>query len=120
MAGYTDIVKIKNRMCKTIKKCQACPLWTVTDGVVSNCKDKELDNPEEIERICFGWAIEHPEITNADKFFEIFGFNPINQCCVKASDCPMCKPGGPNKCDGCKYEKFWQKPYSESKEKQNV
>ena len=63
------------------------------------------------------WAKEHPIVTNAEKFKEVFGREPDTQACVTP----------PIRCEDCEYyipddtecrvqAKFWYAEYKEPKE----
>lgn len=69
------------------------------------CDNFMGNNPEEAEKIIMDWAKEHPAVTNADKFKEVFGMDP------DTSNCPITCMG----CDGCEYLNFWEQEYQEPK-----
>lgn len=72
-------VKEKNRMCEAIHEaggCEECPLASPDYDYA--CADFISDNPEKVVSIVEKWAKEHPMITNADKFREVFGTPPYS------------------------------------------
>ena len=71
-------LKEKVRMCRTVRvvnvensnveSCENCPIELYC-GV-------EIHNPEIAVSIVEKWAAEHPRMTNAQKFKEVFGMKP--------------------------------------------
>lgn len=54
------------------------------------------------------WAKENPIVTNADKFREVFGFEPLPiQSCVNSQKCENCE----YYCDYDAINCFWDKEY---------
>ena len=94
--------------------CDKCPLKSV-------CTDENVAN--EIELFAFDyieaveeWSREHPVVTMADKFKEVFGVEPKNKeglwCCPRCigflkKDCDIVIF-----CNRCK-EQFWNSEYKE-------
>ena len=68
------------RMCKTygsVTCCGSCPISVASDFcdlAPMNFKDETIDFAVKVVE---QWAKDHPVITNAKKFEEVFGFNPI-------------------------------------------
>ena len=91
--------------------CDSCPLFK-EEGCLGN---KKIANLYEIIDVVEQWGKEHPIVTNADKFEEVFGTRPIM---INADDsyvCPervgflvKCSVNG--SCCDCK-EKFWGAEY---------
>lgn len=59
-----------NRMCSSTPQCGDCP---ITGGAVDSCDSYLLSHPEEVVPIIEKWSAEHPIMTNALKFKEVFG-----------------------------------------------
>ena len=69
-----EYLKEKNRMCyrnSEYQHCSICPFE-------SECCQCEDDRPEEAVRIVEEWSKAHPKQTNADKFKEVFGVEPVD------------------------------------------
>lgn len=116
MAEFTEVMKQKERMCEKYNKynCVYCPL---EDFVQINCDAEINANPQEAEKIIMNWAKEHPVKTNADKFKEVFGFEPCTDLCVleKGVRCKECEYKGATE-DGTCCSKWWEEEYKEPKE----
>lgn len=54
---------------------------------------------------------------NREKFEEIFGFKPNNVSCALSAEykCSADKSKSNNFCDGCYYDRFWDKEYTGKK-----
>jgi len=88
--------------------CRDCPY----NEKFCNTGEKGFRVYEAIE-IVENWANEHPIVTNADKFREVFGveYEPMNACITDADcrDCQYCDDDGM-----CEVNKrFWNKEYNE-------
>lgn len=80
---FQEFCKEKERMCKFWRKrgekeyCYGCGINQIRIekdmGAFTHCNDVCLTFPEETEQIVEQWVKEHPIVTNADKFREIFG-----------------------------------------------
>lgn len=82
--------------------CVNCPL-----GKVCNTGEKIFRAYDAIE-IVESWAKENPIVTNADKFKEVFGFEPLPiQSCVNSQKCENCE----YYCDYDAINCFWDKEY---------
>ena len=68
-----EFLKEYNRMCTMYKSCRRCPLeMDKCAGCGDEFSEKQIINIiEKTEQ----WSKEHPIITNAHKFEEVFGFN---------------------------------------------
>ena len=65
------VIKERKRMCESYGGfCKGCPL----EFAVS-CHNWMLVHPEETEEIIMRWSKEHPVMTNAMKFKEVFGYD---------------------------------------------
>lgn len=130
MAEFTEIAKIKARMCdKCVPKCttNGCPLSTTLNGKNMVCSQLFEDYPEEYERLCLEWAKENPEITNKDKLYQIieetFGAEIANAIITRPARCGCWllndnenRKCGYFSCDDCSDKGFWNKPYVKPKE----
>jgi len=68
---YQEFCKQRDRMCDKYE-CPDCPINHMNFNEFS-CESWTLRNPKKAEKIIEQWAKEHPIVTNADKFKEIFG-----------------------------------------------
>ncbi len=67
-----EFLKEYRRMCKSHTGCIGCPL----ENTGCNIPDSTEERLQEIIRVTEQWNKEHPIITNAQKFKEVFGFLP--------------------------------------------
>lgn len=74
MAKFQLVLKERRRMCDSFRKCNDCPLGKAQPEIGS-CKHWTVENPEETEKIVMQWSKEHPTVTNAMKFKEVFGYD---------------------------------------------
>lgn len=102
--------------CKGEKNCEGincrdCPF----DRKVCNA-DIETFHAHEAIEIVENWAEQHPIATNADKFREVFGFEPTPIYCVnnnmKCSDCEYFDYNN----GLCDVSIFWDAEYKPTKE----
>lgn len=99
MAEFVEVIKNKNRMCDRYKGCHGCPLALCNNRKQCTCYDFVNTYTKEAEEIILKWAEQHPVLTNADKFKEVFGFFPNEDACPHNTDyckekCPLvCYPG---------------------------
>ena len=74
-----EYIKEKVRMCHsdpvTKYTCNRCPFDADTNEI--GCVYWEETDPAEAVRIVEEWSKAHPKQTNADKFREVFGKDPI-------------------------------------------
>lgn len=70
-----EYIREKERMCNSFNLCYGCPLYDIrsTSPISPIC---DGDRPEEAVSIVEKWAREHPVMTNAQKFKEVFGVGP--------------------------------------------
>lgn len=109
---FIELVKAKQRMCRTIACCD-CPLSMQNNDEKVNCCEYTMTHPEETEKILIKWVEEHPQKTILQDFLE------------KYPNAPMGKTGLPKACSadlgyydsGCPYdgsigscEECWNKP----------
>ena len=109
--------------CYTVQ-CKQCPFNAVVCNT-NNCSFVSFNAEKAIE-IVNDWAKEHPIVTMADKYKEVFGFEPKTEC--GAFICPHfvgfayveCVNGEIYKdCKKCKNE-FWNSEYKEPKKEGEV
>lgn len=68
-----EFLKEYNRMCVECRNCSGCPLKGTECSIGSGLSEEEMINiVDKTEQ----WSKEHPAITNARKFEEVFGFLP--------------------------------------------
>ena len=68
-----DCLKEAQRMCKSYPDCKGCPLINFACGFI-RCIERFSDEDIQCQiKIVEQWSKEHPIITNARKFKEIFG-----------------------------------------------
>lgn len=68
-------------MCRNYLSCEGCPIYAEAN---SDCERWCFDHYEKAEELVRKWEDEHPIVTNADKFREVFGIR------IEAS---YCHPG---------------------------
>lgn len=88
--------------------CKDCPF----DGKLCNTGENAFRVYEAIE-VVENWAKEHPIKTNADKFKEMFGIEPIqiSSCINFKEKCGDCKYYDGSACDAD--NRFWNAEYKE-------
>lgn len=70
---FQEFWKQKERMCGEQSTCETCPMNGMRFDYNNFCAKVIEKNPQQAEQIVEQWAKEHPVITNADKFREVFG-----------------------------------------------
>lgn len=120
MAEFTEVMRIRTRMCET-EGCDDCPLGRKNNGYNRSCGSFIASEPKECERACLKWAKENPEITNKDKFYQVmkdtFGEHIANSFIsfMNSSDCTLVDCDNGVTCDECTSKGFWKRPYVEPK-----
>ena len=94
-----EFLKEYRRMCKSRTGCIGCPL----EKTGCSIPDSTVERLQEIIRVTEQWNKEHPVMTNAQKFEEVFGFNPAD---FKTLFCF-------NKSHDGKKLIWWDEPYKE-------
>jgi len=109
-----EFLKETQRMCSSYKECTDCPLKELASFAgYKACRIYMLNECEKAISAVEAWSKEHPIITNARKFEEVFGQKP--QSINGIIYCPPFKPGAIN-CDhvDCmKCLEWWDKQYEE-------
>lgn len=91
--------------------CSSCPF----DGKTCNTGAPNFHAYEAIE-IVEKWAKEHPIVTNAMRFKEVFGIEPSKQTCVNGIDCEDCEFYIPDDIECGVKAKFWDAEYNGGEE----
>lgn len=89
-------------------ECCDCPLNKKMCNTAYNTAYGAVEAIEIVEN----WVKEHPIKTNAMKFEEVFGFEPLRDCCLINKECRDCKLNGEKNCS----ETFWNAEYKPMKE----
>lgn len=101
-----EYLKVKTRMCDSLKECGDCPLDKINNTDNINCFDRHYE--EEAVAIVEKWAAEHPIKTRQSEFLKMFpdaqqdgcGVIAINPCklnicykpnCTNNDDCGECR-----------------------------
>lgn len=119
MAEFVEVMKQKKRMCDALSKtnCSSCGLCSDNNNYNVGCSTLILNYYEQAEEIIMKWAKEHPVMTNADKFKEVFGFDAeLDICPMKCTESVSVIL---NVCNNCKFKYFWQQEYVEPKGETN-
>jgi len=102
------------RMCEsTGGGCAVCPMSTGNNKHNVTCSHLLTKCPEDACKIVEQWSKEHPIITNAMKFKEVFGHKP--QSINGIIFCPPVTPGAfeCDRVDCMKCLEWWDKQYKE-------
>jgi len=70
-----DFLKEAQRMCKSYADCKGCPLVNSPCGFIRCIVDHSGAEMRCVTKVVEQWSKEHPIITNAQKFKEVFGFS---------------------------------------------
>lgn len=65
-----EYLKVKARMCDSLKECGDCPLDKINNTDNINCFDRHYE--EEAVAIVEKWAAEHPKKTRQSEFLKMF------------------------------------------------
>lgn len=94
-------------------RCADCPFY----GKVCNATDTAMFmfHVHEAVEIVEQWVKEHPIVTNADKFYEMFGIDPPPiRSCINFKECEDCEYYDGIECDAD--NRFWDAEYKEQTE----
>ena len=83
--------------------CNRCMFDNISSDI--RCSEFEMVRPEDATELIRKWAEEHPCVTNADKFKEMFGVEPSLSCCPISCNRSCKEP------DECKYLNWWKEEY---------
>lgn len=103
--------------CKGEKNCRGINCRDCPFGIKVCNADIEMFHAHEAIEIVENWAKEHPIVTNADKFREVFGFD-MTICWdneFPCNECQFCDIDGT--CNS--KEKFWNAEYKEPAESED-
>lgn len=107
-------IKEYNRMC-TESVCLTCPIGCrLEEDECEGCIEWQVAHPDETVAIVERWALTHPELTNAQKYAEVFGYLP--KTAAGRYVCPahcVVRPCRAS-CDEC--EAWWDEPYKKPAE----
>lgn len=97
--------------CKGVQ-CEYCPMRDA-------CRDSRIETVYSVIEIVEKWGKEHPIVTNADKFREVFGTSPIMINADGNFVCPErvgfdCNCNSASSCTACK-KNFWTSEYKAPK-----
>ena len=101
-----EYLRVKTRMCDSLKECGDCPLDKINNTDNINCFDRHYE--EEAVAIVEKWSVEHPIKTRQSEFLKMFPnarpeyIEPCNMDTSLATD-KRCKNID---CDSCRRE-FW-------------
>lgn len=93
--------------------CNFCPF----NGKVCNLATNTIFNAYKSIEIVENWAKQHPIVTNADKFREVFGFKPYTKNCINGEEkvsCTNCQCFYDGECAA--HNRFWNAEYNPTKE----
>lgn len=65
-----EYLKVKKRMCDSLKECGDCPLDKINNTDNINCFDRHYE--EEAVAIVEKWSAEHPKKTRQSEFLKMF------------------------------------------------
>lgn len=106
MAEFKEVLKQRNRICKTIS-CDKCSLYYPNNKKSVSCSSFIVMYPDEAEKRIMEWAKENPIQTNKDKFIEVFGIDDV----ALGLSCTCFRCPDATECDECEYNDFWIREY---------
>lgn len=90
-------------------RCEDCPLC----GVCQACScSVDICNAYKAIEVVENWAEQHPIVTNAEKFREVFGFKPYTKNCINGDEkvsCTNCQCFYDGECAA--HNRFWNAEY---------
>lgn len=96
-----EFLKETDRMCSSYTECSDCPLKELASfSGYPTCRVVMFKECEKAISAVDAWSREHPIITNAQKFKEVFGRKP--RLCCEELNCNVCI-------------EWWNEPYKEPK-----
>lgn len=104
-----EYLKVKARMCDSLKECGDCPLNKINNTDNINCFDRHYE--EEAVAIVEKWSAEHPIKTRQSEFLKMFpnaamdnGILFINPCSIDQKKLDNCNKY--KECTDCRKE-YW-------------
>lgn len=99
------------RMCKSMKKCENCPLEINNTGEGIACSYLIREIPDKANEIILDWCKEHPVETRQDRFLKQYPNAATNEkgrinTCPKSLDCDYDQCGTHYSCAECRNE-YW-------------
>lgn len=61
MAEFQEVIKQRQRMCRSQEICLKCPIYTNQHDKEIDCKEFLFSNPDSVEKIVMQWASANPE-----------------------------------------------------------
>ena len=111
-----EFLKEANRFCSHYPICSAdCPIRGKCIFDFGSHGETQKETEQKIENafaIIEQWSKEHPIITNAQKFKEVFGYEPKFYSGTYFCPVPASQHCG-EKSDCCTCGEWWDKPYKE-------
>lgn len=109
-------IKENHRMCDSYSNCAGCPMMVQKNNNGVDCTKFAYSHPSEAVEVIEKWSKEHPIMTNAMKFKEVFGCEPLTgdtdshkYLCApiekRADKCPFLD------CREC--DEWWDREYKE-------
>lgn len=105
-----EYLRVKTRMCDSLKKCGDCPLDKINNTDNINCFDRHYE--EEAVAIVEKWSAEHPKKTRQSEFLKMFPNAFMADGVLKLDPCHVDNEFSPQKgccnspCDECR-KKYW-------------
>jgi hypothetical protein len=120
---FRKLMKEYKRMCNAVTvgvSCSNCTFCKTRSGLA--CRHYLIEEPGYFEDVVKTWSEEHPIITNAMKFKEVFGCEPckssnrVNMICPPFNHrkCLYAKCVNKETCDKCR--EWWDEEYKEPEE----
>lgn len=117
MTNALEFLQETNRMCSSHKECTDCPLKCLASFYgYSTCRIAMFNECEKAVSAVDAWSKKHPIRTNAEKFKEVFGYEPKFFSGIYFCPVPSSQHCGENT-DCCTCGKWWDKPYKEPQKK---
>lgn len=103
-----EYLKVKTRMCDSLKECGDCPLDKINNTDNINCFDRHYE--EEAVAIVEKWSAEHPKKTRQSEFLKMFPNAKMMGSVLGIRPCDVDSevecPDREERCTRC-YEKYW-------------
>ena len=105
-----EYLRVKTRMCDSLKECGDCPLDKINNTDNINCFDRHYE--EEAVAIVEKWTAEHPVKTRQSEFLKMFPNAKVEEgvlifCPTGFGETLICEAFGDiDGCNNCK-RKYW-------------